>query len=338
MRTVVSWCRAMRYITVMAKRIASFADLIDPVSEATFFAEYHDRRPLHIPAPDHDKFADVMSWEILNRILNMTAIWSATSLQMVLDKDVLAPEQYCRQAIDRYNRPTLEPEPAKVKRWLQRGASIVANDVDTLSPGLAAAANALEQRLGAKSQSNLYCSWQSRQAFDSHFDTHEVYALHIAGEKTWRIFDGRLEQPIAHESYKSLPQEYNDRNKGKVAMEVTLKPGDLLYIPRGQFHDALAQTDGAIHVAFGLTHVIGVDVLGIVFDHALRDQVFRRNLPLPAEGEDASRDHLRRLSKRLAELADSDAVAADIQRFRAGYHYHRGGVALPSEPNAEVAD
>ena len=34
--------------------------------------------------------------------------------------------------------------------------------------------------------------------------------------------------------------------------QVTLRPGDLLCIPRGQYHDALASQNGAIHVAFGL--------------------------------------------------------------------------------------
>ena len=69
----------------MANRIGSFADLIAPVSEEEFFATYHDRQVLHVPAPDPDKFADVMSWDILTDMLNMTAIWSPASLRIVLD-------------------------------------------------------------------------------------------------------------------------------------------------------------------------------------------------------------------------------------------------------------
>ena len=126
----------------MANRIRSFADLIAPVTEEEFFATYHDRRFLHVPAPKPDKFADVMSWDILTDMLNMTSIWSPTSLGVFLDTKAIPVEQYCRQAVDRNNQQSFQPDAEKVISWLRRGASVVANDVDTLWPGTAAAADA----------------------------------------------------------------------------------------------------------------------------------------------------------------------------------------------------
>ncbi len=108
-----------------------------------------------------------------------------------------------------------------MKRWLRRGASLVANDIDTLWPGTAAAADALERRLGGKVQSNLYCSWNQHQAFDTHFDTHDIFALHCAG---------------------------------------------------------------AIHLAFGLTYIIGIDVLTMLFEQAMSGPLSRTNAPLPEAG------------------------------------------------------
>jgi hypothetical protein len=322
---------ATYYIGDMANRIRSFADLIAPVTEAEFFATYHDRQFLHVPAPDADKFADVMSWEILTNMLNMTSIWSPTSLSVVLDTKEIPAPQYCRPAIDRNNQQSLQPDAEKVKGWLRRGASLVANDIDTLWPGTAAAADALEQRFGGKAQSNLYCSWSQHQAFDTHFDTHEVFALHVAGEKVWRIFEGRLENPIANEAYKGLDQDYHDQHRGAVAAEVTLRPGDLLYIPRGQYHDALASSDGAIHLAFGLTHVIGVDVLTLLFEHAIADPLFRSNAPLPESGPEEKRRWLDELAARLQDIAKSDALAQTLEAYRETFHYYRGGFDLPAD-------
>lgn len=122
------------------------------------------------------------------------------------------------------------------------------------------------------------------QTFDTHFDTHDVFALHCAGEKVWRMFEGRLDRPVANEAYKELGPEYHDEHRGAVAAEVTLRPGDLLYIPRGQYHDALASSDGAIHLAFGLTHIIGIDVLTMLFEQAMSNPLFRTNAPLPEVG------------------------------------------------------
>ncbi len=315
----------------MAYRISSFTEIIDPVTEAEFFADYHDRKFLHIPAPEPDKFADVMSWDIFTNMLNMTSIWSPTSLGVCLDTKMIPAEQYCREAVDRNNQPSFQPDAEKVKSWLRQGASLVANDVDTLWPGTAAAADALEQRLGGKVQSNLYCSWNQHQAFDTHFDTHDVFALHCAGEKVWRIFEGRLDKPVANAAFKGLGQEYHDEHRGAVAAEVTLRPGDLLYIPRGQYHDALASSDGAIHLTFGLTHVIGIDVLTMLFEQAVSDPLFRTNAPLPETGPDGRRRWLDELAGRLHDIAKSDALAENMAAYQETFQYYRGGFNLPAD-------
>ena len=317
------------YLACMPRSIASLADLLHPVDEAAFFAEYYDRKPLHVSAADPDRFADVMSWDILNRLLNMTAIWSPESLKLVLDRRPVPAERYCRTAVDRTNKPALQPDAEQVNALLQRGASLVINDIDTLWPGLAAAADALESGLNGKTQSNLYCSAAAHQAFDSHFDTHEVFALHIAGEKVWRIYEGRLDRPIAHPAYKTLPQSHNDKHKGSVAMEVTLRPGDLLYIPRGTYHDALASSAATIHVSFGVTHMIGFDVLNALLDHAVDDPLFRTNLPLPRAGEAAVREHLQALADRARAILRGEALAEDVLGQRRAFRYWRGGYDLP---------
>lgn len=322
----------------MANRISSFAEIIAPVTEAEFFETVHDQRFLHIPAPDPDKFADVMSWDIFTNMLNMTAIWSPTSLGVCLDTKMIPAEQYCREAVDRNNQPNFQPDAEKVKSWLRQGASLVANDIDTLWPGTAAAADALERRLGGKVQSNLYCSWNQHQAFDTHFDTHDVYALHCAGEKVWRIFEGRLDRPVANATFKDLGPEYHDEHRGAVAAEVTLRPGDLLYIPRGQYHDALASSDGAIHLAFGLTHVIGIDVLTLLFEQAMSDPLFRTNAPLPEAGPKGRRRWLEEIADRLHEITKSDALADNLEVYRETFRYYRGGFDLPADALEKKAD
>ncbi|NKB49320.1 MAG: hypothetical protein GKS02_08135 [Alphaproteobacteria bacterium] len=315
----------------MTKPIETFADLIAPITEGEFFADYHDQKFLHIPAPDPNKFADVMSWDILTNMLNMTSIWSPTSLQVFLDTKAIPAEQYCREATDRNNQPSLQPDAEKVKSWLRRGASLVANDVDTLWSGTAAAANALEIRFGGRSQSNLYCSWNQHQAFDTHFDTHEVFALHVAGEKVWRIYEGRLERPIANDVFKGLDQAYHDEHRGAVAAEVTMRPGDMLYIPRGQYHDALASSDGTIHITYGLTHVIGFDVLTLLYELAMADPQFRGNIPLPDAGPDARRQWLNELADCLHEIANGDLLLANLNAYHDSYRYYRGGFNLPAD-------
>ena len=327
--------RQRYYKRPMTKRIESFADLIAPMDEDTFFAEFHDKKPLHIQAAAPDKLDDVMTWDTLTAILNMTAIWSPHSLKLVMDTKNVPTDQYCRPAIDRNGQQSMQPDADKVKSWLRRGASIVANDIDTLTPGLISAANAVETRLGGKVQSNLYCSWNDHQAFPTHFDTHEVFALHVAGEKVWRIYEGRLENPIANETFKSLDDDFHAAHRGAVAEEVTLRPGDVLYIPRGQYHDALASSDGCIHLSFGITHIIGFDVMSLLFERAMAEPLFRRNIPTV---ENDARAWIDAMLSRIGEIGRSDEVWNAIGTFRESFEYQRGGFKLPDNAYEDDPD
>ena len=59
-------------------------DLLAPISPESFFAEYYDRKPLHVPG-GAAKFAQVLSWRQINRLLDMSHIWTDHSLKLVLD-------------------------------------------------------------------------------------------------------------------------------------------------------------------------------------------------------------------------------------------------------------
>ena len=92
------------------------------------------------------------------------------------------------------------------------------------------------------------------------FDTHDVFALHCDGEKVWNIYEAFEDNPINHPIFKSNVEE-RAKKAGKIIDKVVMKPGDILYIPRGKFHDALASKSGAIHIAFGINYMKPIDKL-----------------------------------------------------------------------------
>jgi hypothetical protein len=111
-----------------------------------------------------------------------------------------------------------------------------------------------------------------------------------------------------------------------------MRPGDLLYIPRGLYHDAMATSDGTIHIAFGVTHVIGFDVLEMVKATVVDDVEFRRNMPRPEEGEAAVSAWLGALGDRLAALLHSPEATRGMVDFQSNFRYPRGGIKLPVHP------
>ncbi len=304
----------------------SFDAIVAPIGAAEFKAEVLGRRPLHLEGPS-DKWAELMSWPVLNELLGMSSIWSAASLPLVLDKDPVPVTAYAAPAVGRDGGQVLRPDPTKVQDYLRRGATLVANDIDQLTPALRAFAGAMEQALGGKVQANLYLSSKRKQGFRVHYDTHDVFAVHVMGEKRWFVFEGRAEAPIAHLMFKSQPQDHHDRAKGALWKEIRLKAGDLLYLPRGQYHYALAEDGPCAHIAFGVTYPIGLDVVSYLFERMVAEPVARHNLP---QGDAAAlARRLNELAERITAVLGDAQTAKDLAAFIAGFRYPRAEYALP---------
>jgi ribosomal protein L16 Arg81 hydroxylase len=308
----------------------SFDAIMAPLGAARFFAEYEGKRPLHLKGAA-DKFAEVMTWARLNALLGQATIWSQHSLVIALDGEIVPAARYCAPAVGRDGGQVLRPDPDKVKDFVRRGATLVANDIDHLSAGLTAFAAAMEQGLGGKVQGNLYLSSRRRQGFGAHYDTHDVYAVHVEGTKTWHVYEGRVQDPIAHALFKRLPREHHEKAKGAKLMDVHMEPGDLLYLPRGQYHDALADEGGTVHIAFGITYPIGMDVMTFLFDRVAAEPEFRANLPRPdgPEAAAALQERLTVLGDKIRTVLAEPGTAAQIAALQRGFRYPRHAYDLP---------
>ncbi|UFN50513.1 cupin domain-containing protein [Roseomonas sp. OT10] len=305
----------------------TLADLLAPITPERFFAEFYDRQPLHIRG-GAAKFAQVLSWRGIDRLLDQTHIWSSQSLKLVLDGNAVPPDAYCTRATGRDGQPVQQPDSRKVRDWVARGTSVVMNDVDSLTPGLAAVSNALEEAGLGKAQANVYISFRSHKAFPAHFDTHDVWAVQVEGEKDWNIWSGRAEWPIAHPAFRNLGQAHHEQAKGALREKVKVKAGDLLYLPRGWYHDALAEADASVHVAYGVSPPMGLDLLSMLFERAIQDPLFRQPLPRQ-DGTPATQFALTtragQIGQRLAEFCREPKVLETLGRLVAEHRYHRGG-------------
>jgi ribosomal protein L16 Arg81 hydroxylase len=307
--------------------IADLAALLHPVTPERFFADHHDKAPLHVRG-DPAKFAQVLSWRQINRLLDMTHVWSATSLKLVMDSQTIPPEQFCTRQMGRDGAQVMQPDATLVQGWIAKGASVVMNDVDSLTPGLASVSNTLEAAGLGKAQANVYISWRSHKAFRTHYDTHDVWAVQVEGEKDWNIWEGRAEWPIPHPVFKGQPQAQHDEARGKLREVVKMKPGDLLYLPRGWYHDALAEADASVHVAYGVHAPLGMDVMNILVERVLYEPEFRKPLPRQdgtAPQKFALTQRAGLLGQKLAELCKDPKVMEVLARFIADYRFQRGG-------------
>jgi hypothetical protein len=170
----------------------------------------------------------------------------------------------------------------------------------------------LGEQFGGKAGANAYCSFKGIQAFASHFDLHEVFVVHLEGQKEWKIYENRAVAPVETLAGEDA-QALIDRSKGAVLMEIMMEPGDLLYIPRGYFHDAIASSDASLHLTFGVAPLNGRILFRMLEQIAVEDSDFRAYLP-DARNEDGGKLdlHLKKLAARLAAIMESPRFRSDL--------------------------
>ena len=261
-----------------------FQDLLAPFPLDRFEAEHLGKVPLHVPAAA-SAARTVIDWAGLNRLLAIRSHWSEANLKLIMNSRPVQGDFYLDE-VDTLGGRTRRANPAKVDLFLAMGASLVANSVEDVSPEVAAITAALADRFSGKAGANIYCSFQDVQAFASHCDLHEVFALQCEGEKLWNIYANRAASPVVPLEGEDA-QTVIDSVKGPLLMQVRMRPGDLLYIPRGYYHDALATSGASLHLTFAVAPMTGRILFQLIEGLAMEDEAFRAYLPDARAGNGA---------------------------------------------------
>jgi len=312
----------------------NFAEFIAPKTVESFLSEEYGRRPVHIQG--ESPRAGLLSMARLEQLLSVRPHWTGANLKLILNSRPVLDEHY----FDRTGSGPAYADPAKVQLFLRMGASLVGDHIEDIDSGVRQAANMLSDQFAGTAGANVYCSFKDIRAFNSHCDLHEVFAIQLEGEKVWQIYENRADAPVeALEGDQA--QAMIDRVKGRVMMTVRMQPGDLLYIPRGYFHDALAASAASLHLTFGVKPLDGRIVFRLLEDLAVQNPGFRAYLPDGRADDAALREHLAGLSEKLAAILRSpsfeirlrnrqraivrDDAAVDLQdRRKLDYYAHTG--------------
>jgi ribosomal protein L16 Arg81 hydroxylase len=285
-----------------------FADFIAALPAQSFIDRYFGKQPVHIPAAGAGERTAGLSWARMNELLGIRSHWTEDNLKLVMNGRPVLPEFYVDE-VDTPQGKAQRANPAKVDLFVSLGASLVANSVHHIAPDVAEITAMLGDQFSARAEANIYCSFEGVQAFASHCDLHEVFAVQCEGEKVWNIYDRRAPSPITAPEGEDA-QAAIDEAKGAVMMKVRMRPGDLLYIPRGFYHDALASSGASLHLTISVTPYDGRILFRLLEPTALEDEAFREYLP------DARANGGTELAARLAMLGERLSQIVRTQRFR----------------------
>ncbi|XP_051006056.1 ribosomal oxygenase 2 [Acomys russatus] len=316
-----------------------FESLISPVKVETFFKEFWEQKPLLIQRDDPSLatyYQSLFRLSDLKSLCNQGVYYgrdvnvcrSISGKKKVLNKDGKAHFLQLRRDFDQKRATIQFHQPQRFKDELWR------------------IQEKLECYFGSLVGSNVYITPAGSQGLPPHYDDVEVFILQLEGEKHWRLYSPTV--PLAHE-YSVEPED----RIGTPTHDFLLKPGDLLYFPRGTIHQA--------ETPAGLAHSTHVtistyqnnswgdflldSISGLVFDTAKEDVALRAGMPLrmlmqaetPALATKQLSDFLRTLADQLEgrkELLPSDMKKDFIMHRLPPYHMGNGTEML--EPGEKL--
>lgn len=275
-------------------RMFGLADIISPLDLDTFMRDYAYKRAVHVPGPP-EKFQHMFGWKEVTDHIN-TCRPSFEGVKLVHDKKPLPPAEIARMG-----------------HWLSQGATLVINHVQHVDPITETLADNLSREFNSLVNINCYVSFPSRQGFDCHYDTHDVWIVHTAGAKEWKVFEPTRQFPLDKDP--SEEKSKHTRPTEGEYLHCTLTPGDMLYIPRGHWHYALS-SEPCIHLTVSHNNRSGIDFLTFLLNEwREREGFLREDFPvyqLDALGGGRSSEafdaHLARFREYVVEAIQRDEV------------------------------
>ncbi len=133
-----------------------------------------------------------------------------------------------------------------IDEQLRQGAALVLEGMDILDPDINGFCAELDNALPCSLTNCVaFFSQRGSEAYQGHVDSDDVLVVQVSGEKLWHIF-ARQQRRYAGIDNLSAQQ------MGPKIAELTMRPGDALYVRAGVPHVCSTTADHSLHLAFDL--------------------------------------------------------------------------------------
>lgn len=239
--------------------------LIHPFTTEDFFAEYEKNEPFVVHHPKQALTA-LRSLEFLASLENLLNIWPH-SIQAHL------PDL-------RDESSSINTTPKDARKLFQNGMGLLFNKAHRISPVLQNWLQQIRTDLGISSHSFSRCliyATPDGKGTAPHFDQNINFVLQIHGTKIWKLAPNKtVLNPLTRHTIGTKPdsemasylEEELPTQMPSAAQTIELKPGSLLFVPRGYWHSTEAKGE-ALALNFTFTAPTWIDV----FTTALRSRL-----------------------------------------------------------------
>jgi len=244
----------VRYLSHMKKSLEA---LIGPLSRTEFLDHYLNNTP-------------VVTHGLLGHLTELTELPFLESLDHLLDFWPTQVTAYLEGIADEENSKKVSTDEAR--KLFQEGRGLCFDDANNFSPLLGQWAEDIRADLGLSaltySRSLIYAIKKGRGTAP-HFDQNINFVIQISGTKKWWIAPNKhVDNPLTrHTIGIDIDPELSTYAKDRMpesfpddGTEFILRPGSVLFVPRGSWHMTEAISD-AVSLNFTFTAPCWIDIL-----------------------------------------------------------------------------
>ena len=252
--------------------------ILAPTSMATFMEKHWDGEPLVLQGRDPSLVEGLMSMVDLDRLIHQSSPMHP-SFRLVKEGKEVPREAYTVDGVP-WGTGTVDGflDREATRALMAQGCTFVMESVQRSHPEVATLSRLFEQTFHCPSPVNLYLTPPSAQGFQPHFDVQNVFVMQLHGTKRWTVYAPHIARPLPSQAVHGAVKP------GERLFDITLAPGDLLYLPRGYVHVAHTTNTVSAHLSVSLLPNTWADVFRSLMASLPHDERFRAAVSLQPSG------------------------------------------------------
>lgn len=263
----------------MAHWTDGLESILAPIGMDTFVANHWEGEPLVIQGRDPSIYEGLLGLDALDDLIHNSGIQYPAFRLVNGGEEVprghysLGPIPWGTGSVSGFiNRDA-------TRELMRQGCTIIMEACQRVLPHVAELAHIFEKGLHCPSPVNLYVTPPKAQGFKPHYDVQNVFVLQLHGTKKWKVYQSMVENPSEVQSLHCAVQP-----SAELLHEITLSPGDLLFLPRGYGHVAHTTDELSVHLSVSLLPTTWADVFRNMVESLHHDPRFRAAVPLQPAG------------------------------------------------------
>ncbi|SUT99836.1 Cupin superfamily protein [Actinobacillus lignieresii] len=243
-----------------------------PISYQEFIDNYFEKKPLLMKNAVNQN--ELLSWKDINEILPRCNLISEDAVKLMYQGKKLNKEYYLEE-YDDLGTIRYKFHEENLYSFLRDGATLVANGLVN-EPSIDTFSQEIAQFIGCHIFSSLYIAFNTQRSFKSHWDSRDIFAIQMQGKKRWVVHSPTFKNPLFMHRSKDMP-EY-DPELNNIYMDIILEAGDILYLPRGWWHDPIPVGEETVHLAIGIFPAYTNNYLTWIAQNIVEKEIARASL------------------------------------------------------------